>query len=124
MEWNANAIMDLAIGIFFVLFGIGLFYMLLRLAGVFARTTGILSDANTQVIPLLTRVEATLDRVNAELDRVEQITASVAQIVKVAETTTTAVHGAVAGPIKKVAGFSSALSEGIASFLSGKRKES
>lgn len=124
MQWNANAIMDICIGIFFLLFGAGLLYMLLRLAGVFGRATNILTDVNTEVIPLLTRVETSLDRVNAELDQVEQITASAAQIAKVAESTTIAVHGAVATPIKKVAGFSSAVSQGIASFVSGKRKES
>jgi hypothetical protein len=123
MEWNANAIMDIAIGVFFVLFGVGLFYMLLRLGGVFTRTTHILSDVNLEVVPLLNRVEATLDRVNGELDQVEQITTSVAGIMKVAENTTTAVHGAVSKPIKKVAGLSSAVTEGIASFVSGKRKE-
>jgi hypothetical protein len=123
MEWNANAIMDIAIGVFFVLFGVGLFYMLLRLAGVFTRTTNILTGVNTEVVPMLTRVETTLDRVNGELDQVEQITASVAQILKVAESTTTAVHNAVAKPIKKAASFSSAVSEGISSFVSGKRKE-
>jgi uncharacterized protein YoxC len=124
MDWNAHAIMDLLIGIFFVLFGVGLLYMLLRLGGVFKRTTNILTDVNAEVIPMLNRVETTLDRVNGELDQVEHITTSVAQIVKVAETTTTAVHSAVAKPIKKVAGFSSAVTEGIASFVSGKRKES
>ncbi len=124
MEWNANAIMDICIGIFFLLFGGGLLYMLLRLGGVFTRTTGILSDVNTEVVPLLSRVETTLDRVNAELDQVEQITTSLAQIIKVAESTTTAVHGAVATPIKKVAGLSSAVTEGISSFVSGRRKES
>jgi hypothetical protein len=124
MEWDANAIMDICIGIFFLLFGAGLLYMLLRLAGVFSRTTNILADVNTEVIPLLARVETTLDRVNAELDQVEQITTSLAQIIKVAETTTVAVHGAVATPIKKIAGLSSAVTEGISSFVSGKRKES
>ena len=124
MEWNANAIMDICIGIFFLLFGVGLLYKFLRLAGVFTRTTGILTDVNTEVIPLLTRVETTLDRVNADLDQVEQITTSLAQIIKVAESTTTAVHGAVATPIKKVASLSAALTEGIASFVAGKRKES
>lgn len=123
MEWNANAIMDIAIGVFFILFGVGMLYMLLRLGGVFTRTTKILSDVNTEIVPLLTRVETTLDRVNGELDQVEQITTSVARIMKLAETTTTAVHGAVSKPIKKVASVSSAISEGVSSFISGKRKE-
>ena len=115
--------MDIAIGVFFILFGVGLLYMLLRLGGVFTRTTNILTDVNTEVIPLLTRVETTLDRVNGELDQVEQITTSVAQMLKVAESTTTAVHDAVEKPIKKVASISSALVEGVTSFVSGKRKD-
>ena len=123
MTWDANAIMDVCIGIFFLLFGAGLLYMLLRLAGIFTRTTNILTDANTQVIPLLTRVETTLDRVNGELDQVEEITGSMAKIIKIAETTLTAAHSAMARPIKKIAGMSAGLSEGIASFVSGKRKE-
>jgi hypothetical protein len=123
MEWNAGAIMDIAIGVFFILFGIGLFYMLYRLGGVFTRTTKILADVNTEIIPMLTRVETTLDRVNGELDQVEQITTSVASIAKVAESTTTAVHEAVSKPIKKIAGLSSALTEGISSFVSGRRRE-
>ena len=123
MEWDANAIMDICIGIFFLLFGAGLLYLLLRLARVFDRTTNILTDVNTEVIPLLTRVEVTLDRVNGELDQVEEITTSMAKIIKIAETTLTAVHGAIATPIKKIAGLSSAVTEGISSFVSGKRKE-
>jgi predicted PurR-regulated permease PerM len=123
MQWDANAIMDICIGIFFLLFGAGLLYMLLRLAGVFGRATNILTDVNTEVIPLLTRVEATLDRVNGELDQVEEITTSMAKIVKMAETTLTAVQAVLTSPIKKVAGLSSAVSEGISSFVSGKRKE-
>jgi hypothetical protein len=124
MEWNANAIMDICIGIFFLLFGAGLLYMFLRLARVFDRSANVLADVNTEVIPLLTRVETTLDRVNGELDQVEEITTSMAKMIKIAEITLTAIHGAMATPVKKVAGLSSAVSEGISSFVSGRRKES
>ncbi len=124
MEWDANAIMDICIGIFFLLFGAGLLYMLLRLAGVFSRTTNILTDVNTEVIPLLDQGGDHPRPREYELDQVEQITTSVAQIIKLAETTSTAVHSAVATPIKKFAGLSAAVTEGIASFVSGKRKES
>ena len=123
MQWNANAIMDICIGIFFLLFGAGLLYMFLRLARVFDRSTNILADVNTEVIPLLTRVETTLDRVNGEMDQVEEITTSLAKMIKIAEVTLTAVHAAMATPVKKVAGLSSAVSEGISSFVSGRRKE-
>jgi hypothetical protein len=123
MTWDANAIMDICIGVFFLLFGGGLLYMLLRLGGVFTRSTKILTDVNTEVIPLLTRVETTLDRVNEELDQVEDITTSMAKIIKVAETTLIAAQGMLASPVKKVAGLSSAVSEGVSAFFSGKKRE-
>jgi hypothetical protein len=105
MEWDAGAFMRIAIGVFFLAFGAGLAYSLFRLSAVFSRLNSILTDANKEVVPLLTRIEGTLDGVNAELDKVEQITGSVAEMVKVAEQTTTGVK------------------EGVSSFLSGKRKE-
>jgi hypothetical protein len=123
MEWDAGAFMKIAIGVFFLVFGAGLAYALFRLSGVFRRLTAILSDANTRVIPLLTRVETTLDGVNSEIGKIDQLTGSVAEIVKTAEQTTTAVHGAVAKPVRKAAGVAAGVSEGIVSFLSGKGKE-
>jgi hypothetical protein len=124
MEWDAGTIMRIAIGFFFVLFGVGVAFALFRLGSVLKRLASILADANTEVIPLLTRVEATLDGVNSELGKVDQITGSVAEIVKTAEVTTTAVHGAVAKPIQKVAGLAAGISAGVRSFVSQGRKES
>lgn len=123
MEWDAGAIMRIAIGVFFVLFGVGLAYALFRLAEVLRRLSSILAEANTQVVPLLTRVESTLDEVNSELGKVEEITESVAVMVSTAEHTTTAVYGAVAKPLKKLAGLYAGVSEGLMSFLSARRKE-
>ena len=53
---------------------------------------------------MLTRVETTLDGVNAELDKVEEITGSVAEMVKVAEQLVTGVYGAVSKPVAKSGG--------------------
>ena len=123
MEWDAGSIMRIAIGFFFVVFGVGVIFSLFRLGTVFKKLSNILADANTQVIPLLTRVEATLDGVNSELGKVDQITGSVAEIVRTAEVTTTAVHGAVAKPIKKIAGLAAGANAAISSLLSRRRKE-
>lgn len=123
MEWDAGAFMRIAIGIFFLAFGAGLAYSLFRLSAVLGRLNSILTDANKEVIPLLTRVEATLDGVNSELDKVDQITGSVAEMVKVAENTTTGVYGVVSKPIRQASGFAAGLKEGFSSFLTGKRKE-
>ena len=118
MEWDAAAIMDICIGIFFLLFGAGLLYMFIRLGAVLGRTTSILEDVNKEVTPLLTRVEATLDGVNAELGKVDEITGSVAVMVKTAENATTAAETAVSKPIKKVAGLAAAANKGLTSLFS------
>jgi uncharacterized protein YoxC len=123
MVWDAGAIMKIAIGAFFVLFGVGIVFALFRLGTVFKRLSSILTDANTQVIPLLTRVGSTLDGVNSELGKVDQITGSVAEIVKTAEQATTAVHSAVAKPIRKIAGMAAGVSAGVSSFFTRIRKE-
>ncbi|MCX8032843.1 MAG: hypothetical protein N3B14_05585 [Thermoleophilia bacterium] len=115
--------MKIAVGVFFVLFGVGLAYVLFRLGGVFKRVSSLLADANTQVIPLLTRLGETLDGVKAELDRVEQVTGSVAEIAKVAEESVTAVKSAISRPVRRVAGLAAGISEGLATFFSTRRKE-
>lgn len=123
MEWDAQAFMYIAIGVFFLLFGVGVFLALFRLSTTLQRTTSILTDVNTEVIPLLQRVEGTLDGVNSELGKVDEITGSVATIAKAAEDTTTAVLGAVTKPVKKVAGVGAAVSETVGTFFFGKGKE-
>jgi len=123
MEWDADAIMRIAIGVFFILFGVGVAYALFRLAAVLRRLSNILAEANTQVSPLLTRIESTLDGVNSELAKVEEITESVAVIAATAEQTTTAVYKAVAKPIKRLAGAYAGITEGVMSLLGTRRKE-
>lgn len=123
MEWDGGTVWRIALGVFLVACGAGVGYALFRLGLVFKRLGSILKDANTQVIPLLTRVEATLDGVNSELDKVDQITGSVAEIVKAAEQTTTAIHTAIAVPIRKVGGLLIGARQGIRSFMGARRKE-
>ena len=123
MVWDAGAIMRIAIGIFFLAFGAGLWYALFRLAAVFSRMTSILTNANKEVGPILTRLETTLDEVNAEIGKVDQITGSVATMVETVEHTTIAVHRAFSTPIKKAAGFAAGVSQAVSSFFSGEGKE-
>jgi hypothetical protein len=123
MEWDAQAFMYIAIGVFFLAFGAGVAIALFRLSSTFKRTTSILADVNTEIVPLLTRVETTLDNVNSELGKIDEITGSAAVIAKTAENTTTAVYKGVATPLKKVAGVAAGVSEGVGTFLFGKGKE-
>jgi ABC-type transporter Mla subunit MlaD len=124
MEWDARAIMNICIGVFFLLFGGGMAYAFIRLGSVLGRLTGILADVNKEITPLLTRIEGTLDGVNSELGRVDDITGSVATMVKTAEQTTTAVQEAVAKPIKKVSSLAAAVNRGVSSFFSSEGRKS
>jgi len=120
MEWDSGAFMKICIGVFFLAFGGGTAYALIRLSSMLRRVTSILTDVNKEITPLLTRVEGTLDGVNSELGKVDQITGSVAGMVKTAESATTAVQGAVTKPIKKVAGLAAGINRGVSSFLSSR----
>jgi hypothetical protein len=122
MEWDGGTIWRIGLGVFFLLCGAGVAYALFRLGSVLRRLTHLLSDVNSRVLPLLSRVEATLDGFNSELTKVDQITGSVAEMVKAAEETTTALHKAVSGPIRKVAGLAGGVREGIKSLLAARKK--
>ncbi len=122
MEWDGGTIWRIALGVFFVLSGSGIVYALFRLGCVFKRLADILSSVDSRVLPLLSRVEATLDGVNSELTKVDQITGSVAEMVKAAEETTTALHNVVAMPLRKVAGLAGGVSQSVRAFLAARRK--
>lgn len=124
MEWDAGAFMRVAIGIFFLLFGIGVGFALFRLASVFSQLSGMLHDVNGEVVPILSRLQTTVDEVNSELGKIDEITGSVVTVTETIENTTTAVHSAISSPVKKVAGLSAGLEEAISTFLRGRRKES
>ena len=122
MEWDGGTIWRIALGVFFILFGAGVAFALFRLGAVLKKLANILGDANTRVIPLLTRLETTLDGVNSEIDKVDQITGSLAGMVKTAEQTTTAIHTAVAAPIRGVSGLVIGVRNSIKSFIAARRK--
>jgi hypothetical protein len=122
MVWDGGTIWRIALGVFFVLCGCGVGYALFRVGSAFKRLAHILSSVDSRVLPLLTRVETTLDGFNSELTKVEQITGSVAEMVKAAEETTTALHNAVSTPIRKIAGVAGGVRESIKSFMAARRK--
>jgi hypothetical protein len=122
MEWDGGTIWRIALGVFFVLCGCGVAYALYRLGSALRKVTHILTKVDSRVVPLLTRVEATLDSFNSELDKVDQITGSVAEMVKAAEETTTALHNAVSTPLRKIAGLAGGVRQSVQSFMAGRKK--
>ena len=123
MVWDGGTIWRIALGVFFVLCGLGVAYALYRAGTALKKLSNILGHVDSRVLPMLTRVEATLDGVNSELTKVDQITGSVAEMVKAAEETTTALRNAVSTPIRKIAGLAGGLRGSVKSFMGARRKE-
>ena len=116
--------MKIAIGIFFVLAGVGLGYVSLRLAGLFGQLTTMVGDVDREVVPILNRLQTTVDEVNSELGKIDEITGSVVHVTGTLEHTSTAVQSAITAPIRAAASVSAGVSQGVSTFLSGRRKES
>lgn len=116
--------MKIAVGIFFVLFGVGLGYALLRLAGLFGQLTTMVGDVDREVVPILNRLQTTVDEVNSELGKIDEITGTVVTVTGTLEHTTVAMQNAVSAPIKAAASVSAGVSEAFSTFLGGRRKES
>ena len=117
MEWDAGAFMRIAIGIFFLAFGAGLAYSLFRLSAVLGRLNRILTDANKEITPLLTRVETTLDGVNC---RTRQSGRNHRVCGRDGKGSRTAGDGRLwrgSKPVKKVAGLAAGVNEGFSSLL-------
>ena len=84
--------MKIAIGIFFLLAGVGLGYVSLRLAGLFGQLTVMVGDVDREVVPILNRLQTTVDEVNSELGKIDEITGSVVIVTGSLENTTAAVY--------------------------------
>lgn len=120
---DTGGFMEIAIGIFFLLFGVGLGYALYRLALTFSQTTVMIHDVNQEAVPILTRLQTTVDEVNAELDKVNQITDTAVVATDKMGNTASAVQSAISTPVKKFAGVASGISEAVSSFFGSGRKE-
>ncbi len=123
MQWDGDTFMKIAIGVFFLAFGAGLTYAFVRLANMLRELTGMVHDVNGEFVPILNRLQTTVDEVNSELGKIDDLTGSVVTVAGTIGTTTSVLQSAISSPVKKVAGFSAGVGEGLSSFLSGKRKE-
>jgi len=115
--------MRIAIGVFFLLFGAGLIYMFLRLAGFFSAASVLVQNVDRQIVPVLNRLQTTMDEINAELSTVGEMTQSANTAVGAVEQTTVAVTHAIAGPVKKAAGFAAGVSRAVSTLFQPKHKE-
>ena len=112
MEWSD--VLKLALSIFLVLTGIGLAYLFVRMAGVFARLGVSVTRVTDEVVPILNKAQTTVDGVNLELTRVDEIMQTAVGATKGAERTVQTVSSAVTKPVRKLTGLAAGAREAVA----------
>ena len=114
MSWSDVA--SLALAIFLVLVGAGLFYLFLRLGGLFGQLDNSVEEITDETVPILTRVQVTVDEVNAQLGHVDEIMTTAVSATKSAEQAASTVSKAVTAPARALSGVTASASEALRSF--------
>ncbi len=112
MDWSD--VLKLALSIFLVATGLGLAYVFLRMAGVFARLGTSVTRVTDEVVPLLNRAQTTIDGVNLELARVDEMMQTAVNATKGAEKTVQTVSSAVTAPVRKLTGLAAGVRQSMA----------
>ncbi len=121
MDWSD--VLKLALSVFLILTGIGLSYLFLRMAGVFARLGSSVTRITDEVVPILNRAQTTVDGVNLELARVDEIMKTAVGATKGAEKTVQTVSSAVTSPVRKLTGLAAGAREAFATFKARRQAE-
>jgi hypothetical protein len=102
---------------FLVLVGVGLFVLLLRMAGTFGRLSSFVRGLETEVLPVIRKSGGTVDRVNAQLDKVDVVTTSAVDAADSVDTAIRAITLAITRPVQKVSGAIAGLVHGGSDLL-------
>jgi hypothetical protein len=115
---SSGDVLDYALAGFFVLSGLGLAYMLIRMGGTFARLSSFIKGAERDALPVVVKAGGTVDRVNDQLDKLDTVTDSAVAMADSADTAVRAVSTAITTPVKKVSGLAAGVSHGFSAFRS------
>jgi hypothetical protein len=115
---SSGEVLDYALAGFFVLSGLGLAYMLIRMGGTFARLSSFIKGAERDALPVVVKAGGTVDRVNDQLDKLDTVTDSAVAMADSADTAVRAVSTAITTPVKKVSGLAAGVSHGFSAFRS------
>ena len=103
----------LALAVFLFAAGGALLYAAIRLGGTLGRASSLLQGAETELLPVISKLGGTVDRVNVQLDKVDVMTDSAVDAVTAADTAVRTVSGVVTKPIEKLAGLAAGLRHGV-----------
>src|SRR5262249_5265218 len=113
---TSGDVLDYALAGFFVLSGLGLAYMLVRMGGTFARLSSFIRGTERDLLPVIVKAGGTVDRVNDQLDKLDVVTDSAVSMADSADTAVRAVSTAITTPVKKVSGLAAGVSHGFSAF--------
>ena len=113
---TSGDILDYALAAFFVVSGLALAYMLVRLGETFARLSSFIKGSERDLLPVIVKAGGTVDRVNDQLDKLDVVTDSAVSMADSADTAVRAVSTAITAPVKKVTGLAAGVSHGVAAF--------
>jgi uncharacterized protein YoxC len=116
LAFSFGDLADLALAVFLVAVGLGLAWAFLRLAVTFDRLSSLIRGTEASVLPVIEKVGGSVDRVNAQLDKLDTATDSAVDAVEAVDEAVRSVSFAVKRPVQKLAGFTTGVSHGWASF--------
>jgi uncharacterized protein YoxC len=120
IAFSAGDVAYIALAVFLVLAGIGIFWVCLRLGGVLTNTSSLIAGTERDLLPVITKTGGTVDRVNHQLDKLDEATDSAVDAVEAVDQAVRAVSFAVKTPVKKSAGAAAGVSHGFATLRARK----
>ena len=111
---TSGDVLNYALAVFFLASGLGLAYMLVRMAGTFSRLSSFIQGTERDLLPVMVKAGGTVDRVNDQLDKLDLVTDSAVSMADSADTAVRAVSTAITAPVRKVSGLTAAVSHGFA----------
>lgn len=103
-----------ALAFFLLVVGIALAYLLFRLGDALKRLSRLISGAEDELLPVISKVGGSIDRVNGQLDKLDVVTDSAVDAVDSVDTAVRAVSFAVTTPVRKVTAWTAGARHGAA----------
>ena len=106
---------DLALAVFLIALGVGLFYAFFQLGELFHRLANLVRGTEREVLPVIAKVGGTVDRVNEQLLKVDTMSDSAVDAVESVDRAVRAVSYGVSTPVQKAVGLVTGLKFGASS---------
>lgn len=116
LAFTLSDVGDLALAVFLIALGIGLFYAFFQLGELFHRLANLVKGTEREVLPVIAKVGGTVDRVNDQLLKVDTMSDSAVDAVQSVDRAVRAVSYGVSTPVQKAVGLVTGLRFGASSY--------